>query len=752
MNQIWGILQGIYYSFPIQLLILHIKRHQLLLGIWLLFFLTVTGRFGSSYGIPYLFWDPEYLGFVGYLSFAIVGAAFGGFLVTWNITSYLLNSFRFPFLASLRWPFAVFTLNNFILPLIFLVTYGSYMIRFQRQNEFATESNLIFQVTGFFAGVALILLLTTLYFSATNQNVEGYLKRQQRNKKISKVRRTILMKRDNRWEALRKERDVWRVDSYFTFRFHFRPTRGVEHYDEKVVKIVFRQHHINALVIQFGTLVVLVGTGAFLEKDWSIIPAAASCFLLFSAIIAVLGVFRFWMGGWSTSMFLILIFGIHFYSKYEHLGHENRPYGLIYNAEQIPYTLPTLDSLTSVENLEHDYHQGEIMLENWLAKQKRLYGENYIPRMVVVNATGGGLRTSMFAVGVLQVADTLTNGSFMEHTTFMSGASGGMLGIAYFRELFLRRSQGRGLDINSPQYMYKAGTDLLNGIMFMTTTTDFFHPWQEFNYNGESYLKDRAYLFEKQFNENTDFVMDKPISDYRQPELEGQIPMLVANGAITNDSRRLLFSAQPISYLMKPAALKPERDEYLIDAVDYAALLKDLNPEDTRFTSVLRINATYPYILPQVVMPTEPPIRIVDAGVVDNYGLNTSIRFLDVYSDWILENTAGVVFVEIRDREKFKDVKENRKSYFSKILNPIGAVYGNLTTMQDYNDEMELALLRERLGNNFEYVVFEYGSNEDEERASMSFHLTTKEKEDIVSALSDPHNAAQFQRIASLVK
>jgi hypothetical protein len=279
LKQVWGILQSIYYSFPIQLLILHFKRHQLLLGVWVLFFLTVSGNFGKKLGIPFLFWDPEYLGSVGYLSFAIVGMAFGGYLVTWNLTSYLLNSFRFPFLASIRWPFAVFTLNNFLLPLSFLVVYGTFLMRFQRQNEFATEPNLILNIAGFFAGLAFVLLVTTLYFSTTNQTVQGYLERQKKKKKVSSIRRTIMMKRDNRWEALRKERDVWRVDSYFSFRFRFRPTRGVEHYDEKVIKTVFRQHHINALLIQLGTLTVLVVTGMATESKWSIIPAAApSCF------------------------------------------------------------------------------------------------------------------------------------------------------------------------------------------------------------------------------------------------------------------------------------------------------------------------------------------------------------------------------------------------------------------------------------------------------------------------------------------
>jgi hypothetical protein len=747
-----GIFQSIYYSFPVQLLIMHVKRHQLLLAIWVLFFLTVTGRFGSNLGIPYLFWDPEYLGSVGYLSFAIVGMAFGGFLVTWNITSYLLNSYRFPFLASLRWPVAVFTLNNFLLPLAFLITYGVHFMRFQRRNEFITEPNLILNMAGFFAGMALILLITTLYFSSTNQNIEGYLKRQAKKKKVSNIRRTILMKRNNRWEALRKDMDICRVDSYFSFRFRFRPTRGVEHYDEKVVKSVFRQHHLNALLIQLGTLTILVGVGVFMENPASIIPAAASSFLLFSAIVAMLGVFRFWMGGWSTTIFLLFLFGVNVVSRWDLFDYENRAYGLSYEGNPVLYSLATLDSLSTPERMQADYDHGIEILENWLAITTEERTPGYKPKMVIVNASGGGLRTAMFATGVLQVADTLTNGEFMERTAFVSGASGGMLGLAYYRELYLRKQLGRKVELASTEYTLKIGQDLLNPIMFMTTTTDIFVPWQRFKYNGNVYLKDRAYLFEKQFNENTDYILDKPLEDYREVEYQAMIPMMVTAGAITNDSRKLLFSPQPISYLMKSVSDYEGGPKFFIDAVDYGALFAESNPYEVRFTSLLRMNATYPYILPQVSLPTKPEIRVIDAGIVDNYGLSTSIRFVDVFSEWIMENTSGVVFVEIRDNQKFSKVEENEKTtYLSKLLNPIGNVYSNLTTMQDYADDVQLDLLREKLDGKVEMVRFEYIPSVEDEKASMSFHLTTKEKVDIIESLSNPANAERFRKLTSNV-
>ncbi len=93
------------YFFPLQLLFVHIKKNQQLLLFWFMLFLTITGNLGLKYGIPYLFLAPEYLGELSFMSYFIVGFAIGGFVVAFNLSSYIMNGFRFPFLATLSKPF-----------------------------------------------------------------------------------------------------------------------------------------------------------------------------------------------------------------------------------------------------------------------------------------------------------------------------------------------------------------------------------------------------------------------------------------------------------------------------------------------------------------------------------------------------------------------------------------------------------------------------------------------------------------------
>ena len=82
----------IYYSLPFQLLLINLKRNRLILVIWIFLFAIVTSKFAKSFGVPYLFLDPEYLDGVNFWSLFIVGMSLGIFVMSYNITIYILES------------------------------------------------------------------------------------------------------------------------------------------------------------------------------------------------------------------------------------------------------------------------------------------------------------------------------------------------------------------------------------------------------------------------------------------------------------------------------------------------------------------------------------------------------------------------------------------------------------------------------------------------------------------------------------
>ena len=151
-------LLNILYAFPIQLIVLHFKKNVLLLSFWAILLLFITGGIGKSFGLKYLFLDPEYLNQVNFWSFFFIGFAFAGFVTAWNISTYLLHSTRFPFIASLHRPFIQFSVNNSLFPILFISFYFYKIIDFQNQNDCDTNT-LWNYILGFIAGFSTALLI-----------------------------------------------------------------------------------------------------------------------------------------------------------------------------------------------------------------------------------------------------------------------------------------------------------------------------------------------------------------------------------------------------------------------------------------------------------------------------------------------------------------------------------------------------------------------------------------------------------------
>src|SRR5436305_9162356 len=95
-------LRGIYYFLPVQLLLLHFRKYQLLLVFWLILLLTITGNFAVHFGASSLFLAPEYLGKISFTSMFLLGSALCVFIMMWNITTFIVHSKRMPYMGATR--------------------------------------------------------------------------------------------------------------------------------------------------------------------------------------------------------------------------------------------------------------------------------------------------------------------------------------------------------------------------------------------------------------------------------------------------------------------------------------------------------------------------------------------------------------------------------------------------------------------------------------------------------------------------
>ncbi|NUM51609.1 MAG: patatin-like phospholipase family protein [Flavobacteriales bacterium] len=740
----------IFYFFPLQLLFLHLKKNLLLLVYWLLLFGYTFSAFGTKYGIPYLFLGPEYLNQVDYKSFAILGFAFGGFVMAFQIASYIMNGFRFPFIATLARPFYKYSLNNSFIPFAYILLFLYHSAKFQHNSEQFSQIQITFNLLAFIVGYALNIIISLTYFITTNKNLSSINEQEIIKTRKSKVSRThidpmrIPLHKGIKWFNF-STRNQRYIETYLHTPFRISLARSMMHYDEQTLKKIFTQNHMNASLYQVVVILSLVVIGAFKEVPIFLLPAGASILLLFTLFIMISSALHSWIKGWSTFALIAGLALINYLSQFDFFNYQTKAYGLSYKEYDLsPYSEKRINEIAYDEYDNHnDYNNTLDILENW----KKKFPENSKPKMIFINCSGGGMRSTLWTFHMLQYLDSMLNGQLMKHTQLISGSSGGMIGAAYFRELYLQKLKNSDFNLYHDSLKTNVAKDLLNPIIFTIATNDILLRLQSFNYHNETYIKDRAYAFEKQLLKNTNNIFEKKLSDYSLVEYKSQVPMMVFAPTIINESRRLLISAQPVSYLCRNQR-NQANEGTVSDCIDFSHLLKKQEAGNVRFSSVLRMNATFPYILPSTHLPTYPSIQVMDAGMRDNFGISVCAKFIHTFRDWLIQHTGGVILINIRDTHKGAHSETNfsQRTIMQSLMSPLGSLYENIFVIQDYNNDDLLHYSGSWYPNHFN-VLNLYLKNNPTDKISLSFHLTGKEKRQVISSVSLPENKATLDSL-----
>ncbi|ERM84458.1 hypothetical protein P872_25210 [Rhodonellum psychrophilum GCM71 = DSM 17998] len=752
----------IFYSFPVQLLLLHLRKDLLLILPWALLTLIVIQKFGTVLGIPYLMLDPEYLNSVSWKGFFLVGIGLGIFTMSFHMTTYILHGAKFKFLAVVPRPFIQYTINNFIIPLLFYVLYLYCFIDFQLDN--APESNWhVFQYfLGFAGGTLLTFSLIFLYFGITNKNFfvlfADSLEKQLRKTKIPRAHMLRQIKDSKKIQD--------KVENYLCYDFTVREVRkDLSRFQGQQLLRVFDQNHLNLFIIQTTLIGVILFLGFFRENTFLQIPAAASGILLFSVMTMLVGALVFWLREWSIPVVILGALVINFLSNSDLFNRPHTAFGLNYDTIPTTYNLNHLNELLHPDTVKKDREYTIQILDNWRKK----FPENQKPKMVMLTTSGGGQRAALWTLKVLQKLEETTNGELFNHTQLITGASGGIIGAAFFRELYLLSKEDDSIDILDPIYLDQMSSDNLNPIIFTLLVNDLLIRNQYFEYNGRRYLKDRGYAFENQLNINTKGILEKPISAYLEPEYKSQIPMMLITPLIINDGRKLIISPQSMSYM--GVSHLPEREgSEKSQSIDFQRFFYDQDALNLRFISALRMGATFPFFTPNIQLPSIPTMETMDAGLSDNFGIQDALRFMYVFEDWIKENTSGVTMISIRDSEKAKEIDPKlNPTIIQKIFTPLKNIYINWDKVQTINNETLYNYLRETLDFELNRVEFEYSTipflkqskpvesstdvslkDYESQRASLNWRLTAKEKKTILDNINSSKNTISLQKIKEI--
>ena len=334
------------------------------------------------------------------------------------------------------------------------------------------------------------------------------------------------------------------------------------------------------------------------------------------------------------------------------------------------------------------------------AAAKRL-GPSQRP-LVVVAVSGGASASAVYTADILFTLEMQQPG-FVDQVRVITGASGGMLGAAYFVAAFLPDAalgKARQLRLNGEtssadyaadvkrareQALKDLGQDFLSPLVqryvYLDTPLYFVPrglkkgvpPFEWGTTNDRGLALEQAWRQMKGLDQSG--VLHRPFADLRRHEAEkavgGQprppgLPSLIFAPMMIEDGRQLLISNLDLDYMVDsefqvPKDEEPKQGAKKVEAknqpkpsdpnashtaVEYYRMFPDRAGDTARLrlSTAVRLNASFPFFSPSSALPTVPRRHVVDGGYFDNYGTLTATKWIAHNADTVqraLDRPAG---------------------------------------------------------------------------------------------------------------
>ena len=407
--------------------------------------------------------------------------------------------------------------------------------------------------------------------------------------------------------------------------------------------------------------------------------------------------------------------------------------------------LPLASGLETLRNPKkaRRWHSGNQVASGHVTQEKR--------PLIIVCASGGGMRAAVWTCHVLSALEKKSKRSFSPAVRLIFGASGGMLGAAHYVHSLLRKKR-----VNSKSFLRKIEQESLSRLATHFVLDDL-GPWCWAGYFGG---KHRGDAIENHWADNLDTKREGfTFGQLAGEERLGNVPSLVFSPMLLEDGRRLLFSNLELQPLTVACGREirgngPGSHRFSQSAVQ-ARRLMDLT--NVSVLSVVRANATFPYVMPIGSVRTAPRRHLVDAGYYDNYGTGLAAAWLQATLDdkarkkWLLENHSHVLVVQIRDGVMADTLPlwataESTPGLFGRLfeheLGPIRGILGFREAVQLFENDEDLAAVlgrinrmttKRKIGPKAASVSFEFGGT-----AALSWFLSGRGLESIKEEVKKP--------------
>lgn len=162
-------------------------------------------------------------------------------------------------------------------------------------------------------------------------------------------------------------------------------------------------------------------------------------------------------------------------------------------------------------------------------------------------------------------------------------------------------------------------------------------------------ITNRGVELEDAFKRNTFNSLSVNFQDLYKGEAEGWRPSLIFSPVMVEDGRRLLISNLNLekltsNHLSEPGAMNRPTS---YDAVELFAVYPEAREKMT-LAAAARLSAGFPFVSPAVKLPFNEKRRAVDAGYFDNHGVELACRWLYMNRDWVEKSARSVLILQIR--------------------------------------------------------------------------------------------------------
>lgn len=268
------------------------------------------------------------------------------------------------------------------------------------------------------------------------------------------------------------------------------------------------------------------------------------------------------------------------------------------------------------------------------------------PPLVLVCASGGGIFAANWTMNVLCQLEQLSP-KLPYYIRTISGASGGMVGASHYVATLLPPQRSRtGLADNNgvlcghayycglgtkgePQGRNGESVETVEaGGLIKDVGRDFLSPVVRrlaidlplALFTSKRIVRDRGHALGQAWERYLHGSLHQPLAQLAQGEREGWRPSLIFSPMIVETGQRLLISNLDLGFLCGEAGFQKTAYEF-----------HEIMPgrfEALEVVTAARMSASFPVISPAAWLPTKPPLRVVDAGYYDNYGVNVAMLWL----------------------------------------------------------------------------------------------------------------------------